>query len=237
MTDSSQGSSPEKPRGRRGRLGCLISLLLGLLAIIGVAVVGPRETLQRIFLILSEDTEYAEGFSHRAFRSIELGITETQALEKLGEPLEEWASTPYTAWLYAPDPELEFNDQGTVEAVNPSYTQFLFDAEGILTDVIGQVATGGGNNGLFSTSFSTMFGPGVNTLNIPAQEIETLKQSGADQALMEERYGAPQSTHEHRVVRWLRYTRSPTGTNYRQLAVGIDKDGLVCAIENSIWWD
>ena len=236
MTESNVDSSSDKPRGRRGRLGCILSLLLGLLAIIGVAVVGPRETLQRIFLILSEDTEYAEGFSHRAFRSLELGTTETQALDTLGEPLEEWPSVPYTAWLYAPDPELEFNDQGTVEAVNPSYTQFLFDAEGILTDVIGQVATGGRSNG-FSTSFTAMFGPGVNTLNISAQEIDALKQSGANQALMEERYGAPQSTHEHRVVRWLRYTRSPTGSNYRQRAVGIDKDGHVCAINDSIWWD
>ena len=234
MKDSNENPSPDKPRPQRGRMGCLFGLLIGLLALIGVAVIGPTETLKRIFLVLSEDTEYAEGFSDQAFRSLELGTTESQVIDTLGEPLEERPSTPYTAWLYAPDPELEFNDQGTMEAVNPSYTQFLFDADGILMDVIGQVATGSRSNG-FSTSYTTLFG--VNTLNISQQEIDALKQSGADQALMEERYGAPQSTHEHRVVRWLRYTRSPKSTNYRQRAVGIDKEGLVCAINDSIWWD
>jgi len=39
------------------------------------------------------DTQYAVGYSHWGFNSIEVGMTEAEVLARLGEPLNRWA--PY----------------------------------------------------------------------------------------------------------------------------------------------
>lgn len=44
-------------------------------------------------LLRCTDTQYAEGYSHWGFNSIEVGMTEAEVLARLGDPLYRWA--PY----------------------------------------------------------------------------------------------------------------------------------------------
>lgn len=213
-----------------------VSLVFAGALALGILIAGPRNVLMNTFLLISEDTEYAPGYSLKAFRSLEVGLSEAQTRAALGDPLEQRSVEAYTQWLYSPDPNLKYNASGIVDAVNPSYTEFRFDAEGLLTDIIGAIAINGTNNGL-GGSFRLMVGPGVNTLSIPAEEIEALKGKASPTSAVRERFGAPQSIFESRVTHWLLYSRSPSGGNYRQRAVGIDADGNICAINDEIYWD
>jgi hypothetical protein len=44
-------------------------------------------------LVFKTDTRYAAGYEHPKFRAIEIGMTEQQVIEILGEPLSRWC--PY----------------------------------------------------------------------------------------------------------------------------------------------
>jgi hypothetical protein len=47
--------------------------------------------------VLGEQTEYASGFSERAFASVRSGMSEAEVAQLLGSPLEQW-------WQYADNP-------------------------------------------------------------------------------------------------------------------------------------
>ena len=69
-------------------------------------------------VVLREDTEYAAGFSDRAFQSIEVGQSDADVQRLLGPPLGEWWSYPRTApWeLSAADCQVVYFDGGRVAA-------------------------------------------------------------------------------------------------------------------------
>ena len=50
-------------------------------------------------LLLRPDTEYAAGYTHEGFSQIEVGMTEAEVIEILGEPLICWRPYQYTNFI------------------------------------------------------------------------------------------------------------------------------------------
>lgn len=58
-----------------------------------ITIDGFSAELAEIFV--ADDTRYADGYSHRDFRGIEVGMTEQEVLRILGEPLARWKPYGY----------------------------------------------------------------------------------------------------------------------------------------------
>jgi len=214
---------------------CALAFLL-LVAV--TAYVGPLALARGLLISITEDTEYAPGYSESAFRGIAVGDTEASVRSALGAPLGETVAVPCLRWLYVPDPQpvSEFEKNGAYPDFRFSFTTIDFGADGTFADAFGQISHGSSSTPL-GASGSGSFGDGVNTLSIRNADIEKLKAEKATTQQIEERFGRPQARFESKAVKWLQYSRSPGSKNYRQRLVGIDGDGKVCRKEDAIWWD
>lgn len=83
------------------RLGLLFAGLEGLALLLGTGLVYQRVKCQQYFpldgftgcylpLIFEEDTQYATGYSHVAFRKVQARMSTEQVLALLGSPLEKY---------------------------------------------------------------------------------------------------------------------------------------------------
>lgn len=91
--------------------------------------------------------------------------------------------------------------------------------------------------GLLGVGRSVSFGDGVNALALDNADIEQLKLDQATYEQVQERFGKPRATYTSRAVKWLRYSHSPTSSNYRLRMIAIDDDGNVCFKRSEIYWD
>lgn len=212
-------------------LGAAIFLLAGI-----VAYVGPVAILRQVTILLSEDTEYAPGFSERAFRKIQLGDTEATVRATLGAPLRIDDAKPYVSWLYGPAPAPEFEADGTYPDVRFSFTAIRFDENGTFDGAFGQISRRSGTS-LLGASATVSIGDGANTLSLTKAEVEKLKAAKTTPGQIAARFGKPQASFESRVAKWLVYSRSPGSRNYRQRLIGTDRDGNVCRKVSEIYWD
>jgi hypothetical protein len=212
----------------------LIVLLAGV-----VAYLGPRDVLSNILISFSEDTEYAPGYSERAFRRVRVGDTDVSVQGALGLPLTETPAVPSVRWLYTPDlgPVRDFEETGAYPDMRFSFTVIEFGEDGVFADVFGQVSHGTSSTLLGASGHATILADGANTLSLSNAEIEKLKSERATAADLEAQFGKPQAIYESKAMRWLHYARSPASKNYRQRLIGIDRDGKVSDKVDEIWWD
>ena len=214
-----------------------ILLVAATAIVLGVVVyVGPLGTLGHIIMSLSEDTEFAPGYSERAFQQIAIGDAEASVRAALGAPLSERRVEPYVCWLYAPDPAPEFEANGSYPDIQFSFTAIEFEEGGTFAGAFGQISNGS-SKGLLSVSASASFGDGMNTLSLTQAQIDMLKEEQATPQEIEARFGKPSAIFKSRVAKWLHYSHSPGSTHYRQRFIGIDRNGKVCRKRSEFYWD
>lgn len=209
-----------------------ITLLVGT-----TAYISPLEIIRGVVIYLSEDTEYAPGYSESAFRQISIGNTETSVKKALGNPLTESYAESYIRWLYAPDPIPEFEEDGEYPDMRYSFTTIDFAEDGTFVDAFGQISHGSSSTLLGTSGSGTILADGGNFLSITNAQIKKLKSEKATSVQIEAKFGKPQAVFESRAVKWLQYSHSPGSKNYRQRLIGIDRDGKVCRKIDAIWWD
>jgi len=88
--------APARPKSNyrgaiAGLLGLVVVSALGWQVPAMLRIDGP---IAPFGILLTTDTEYAEGYSHNDFAQIELGMSEAAVIDLLGEPLTRW--TPYS---------------------------------------------------------------------------------------------------------------------------------------------
>lgn len=169
------------------------------------------------------DTEYAPGYSERAFDRIEIGDSHESVLAALGEPLSSRPSKPYVRWIYSADDQRSFARDGSRRG---TYTEFWFRPEGRLEFVTGQTSTSPG---------IVLFGNGANHLGLRDEEIRAL--DGASTGQIRDRFGAPRAIYEYRATTVLSYSRSPSSGNFHLRQVGLDSRGRVVHILRSVYFD
>ena len=214
--------------------GLSIAIVLAVCAALLAAVlyVGPAKILGDFIMRVTEDTQYAPGYSERAFQQIGVGDTEAAVKAALGAPLSESKAEPYVSWLYAPDAHPDFEASGRYPDMRFSFTEIKFDQERAFLGAFGQISYGSGGG-----SGSGAWGDGVNTLGITQAQIDEFKSAKATTKEIEAKYGKPNAAYESHVVRWLTYSTSPGSKNYRLRAIGIDRDGKVCRKQSEFYWD
>lgn len=221
---------------RRLHPAWVATIVVALAVVAGVIFVGPHELLLRVYLAATEDTEYAPGYSERAFRAVELGDAEAEVLAALGEPLSERVGEPSTTWLYADGGHGRFEARGHYPDIRHSFTTLHFHEDGTFDYAFGQLS-GSSEAGLLRTTLTSTTGDGANTLGLSDSQVEELRASGATTVELEARFGPPDAVHRSDVVRWLVYSHSPGSHNYRQRLLGVDRDGRVCEKVSEPWWD
>lgn len=202
----------------RKRLISILAVLLGIGAIVLLIFGGLAA-----FLFLSFDTQYAPGYSERKFKSIKLGDSEQLVRSSLGQPFSTESTKPYEAWIYAADKQRQFSRTGEGSG---TYTTIRFDANGQVVSISGMVQTS-------ANTFS--FGDGLNYLKLTGAQIEKLK--GRSQGEIEKEFGPPVATYQDKTVKFLRYSKSPSSSNYHLRAIGVDDRGTVVRIWREIYWD
>jgi hypothetical protein len=221
---------------RTGRVvfGCSLAALLVFAAFLGALVLTPTPDLQRLYLSAFGDTEYAPGYSERAFDDLPLGATYAEVIAALGPPLSEEPTQARVALLYASGPSDSFARTGQVAEL-VSYTRFEFGDGERLTAVSGQLAA---VTGLASAEIELdVSGNGRNHLKVDGSERERLIAAQSRPADIEARYGPPTATHRNESVRWLKYSRSPSSSSYEQRWIGLDRDGRVCFKRAEAYFD
>ena len=201
-----------------------------------VVFIGPHKVLSRAVISVSEDTEYAPGYSEKAFRLVEIGDTESSIREALGIPLKKSNVHPYMRWLYAPNPSPDFETDGSYPDSRYSFTTIDFREDRTFVDAFGQISDQS-RTGLLKVSSSSSFGDGVNTLSLTKADIEKLKAEKTTPEQVEAKFGKPRAVFESHVTKWLQYSHSPGNTHYRQRMIGIDRNGKVRRKVNEIYWD
>lgn len=236
--DEDKSNSTRPDSGGVGRIpwGWICSGAVGVLVLAAVIYVGPIEILRHFVMRLTEDTKYAPGYSERAFQQIAVGDSEASVRTALGAPLLEGKAEPYIRWLYAPDSSPAFEVSGSYPDFRYSFTAVTFGEDATFVDAFGQISHGS-SKGLFGVSGSGSFGDGMNTLGLTQAQIDKLKAEKATMKEIEAKYGKPSATYTSRVARWLQYSTSPGSKNYRQRAIGIDREGKVCQKQSEFWWD
>lgn len=224
----------ESPRNGSRRGTWITLIVVGLFFSIGVCVwkVGPRYILPRLVLLISDDTEYAPGYSETAFRGIATGDSEKEVLAALGPPLSEEPARPYTTWLYSPSPQPTFAETGKPEP-NTSYAVLFLDELGTFTLAHGQTLQDTDASG----RTKVLGGSGGNSLGLARAEIAELRAAKATPQQLEAKFGAPRATYSSRTVRWLRYSRSPSSKNYYMRLIALDGNGKVSEKVAEIYWD
>ncbi len=214
-------------------IGCAVFVI----AIVGVFVlVGPKEVLSSILFSLSNDTEFAPGFSQDEFDKIKIGDPESAVISAVGKPISEYKSEAYTKIAFAGAPNPEFRKEGIVRG-DVDYTTFTFSTDGTLKSAHGQKFISRTGGGMSNIEITFQMGDAQNFLGIKNSEIEALKKTGATQAVIEAKYGKPAEFFESTVVRGLIYSRSPSSDNYHQRKIGLDEAGNVAKIVNKRYWD
>lgn len=86
-------------------------------------------------LILTEDTRYANGYSHIAFNQIQIGMAKQEVLEILGEPLIYW--NPYRSTKYTNKSHyIGFQYSESPTSSHYRLRQIYFDNE-VVAEIIG----------------------------------------------------------------------------------------------------
>lgn len=209
-------------------VGAMAGILVVLVALLWL---DPRPAIASLWLTLTEDTEYAPGYTEDAFRAIAPGAPEFDVRVALGDPFEELDVEPYRAWLYADDAEARFDADGSLSRAT-SFTEFRFDLEGRLTGV-----AGGLHESLGGGEYRITVGAGVNSLGLDGARIDELVANGAEREDVELLFGQPLDRFEAHEVRWLHYSRSPGSRNHRIRAMGIDAEGAVTRKRAEPYWD
>jgi outer membrane protein assembly factor BamE (lipoprotein component of BamABCDE complex) len=201
-------------KGLIAALATLLGIGLILLLIFG--------GLAALFFI-SFDTQYAPGYSEKKFKSIKPGDTEQTVVSLLGEPFSTEDAKPYVEWIYAAEDQRRFADTGEGSG---TYTTIRFDSEGRVVSIGGVVQTS-------ASTFS--FGDGLNYLKLTGTQIDKLK--GSSQNEIKKQFGPPVATYQDKTSKFLRYSKSPSSSNYHLRAIGVDENGKVVRIWREIYWD
>ena len=215
-----------------------IGLGVTLTALVSVClIVGPLQVLRIVYFSISNDTEYAPGYSSKKFKQVKIGNAESDVLKLLGKPIKERSAVGYTYLLYAPRSVPEFEQTGDFTG-SVDYTMILLDLDGKLTDIYGQKYLGSTSSGAFSNIQVTMrLGDGENYLGIKKTDIDALKAANADRAAIEAKYGKPVGEFTSEVTRWLHYSRSPSSSDYLLRRIGLDDSGKVSRILSEQYMD
>ncbi len=208
-------------------LGVVTTALVAL-----VVVVGPRQLLANGYHTLTSDTEYAPGFSESAFRKIKIGDTEASAKAAIGAPLAGHPSEAYILWIYSSKPQPDFASLGHSDPLT-EFTIFDFELDGTLKGAIGQLIPTPPKGNLYTSAI----GDGQNSLSLSDAAIKALVTVGTTTADIEAKHGKPTAIYHSPTVRWLVYSRSPSGSNYVLRWVGIDKSGKVSALRSQRYLD
>jgi hypothetical protein len=171
----------------------------------------------------SFDTEYAPGYSAKAFNGIRVGDSYETVLSKLGEPLSSRQTEPFRSWIYSASEQPSFAKSGIGEG---THTTFRFDGEGRVKLASGQTSP---------SPHTIRFGDGENHLRLTNEDIGLLQGESEDE--IRARFGPPVATHEYQASTVLIYSRSPSSANYHRRNLGIDENGRVVHIWKSIYWD
>ena len=171
----------------------------------------------------SFDTEYAPGYTEKAFRAVRLGDTQEAVLSRLGEPLSSRDTQPFQQWIFSADQQPAFPEIGIG---NGTYTTFTFDASGRVKNISGQTQL---------TANTIRIGDGENFLKLKGESIKHFH--GATMGDIRTRFGEPVAVYDYRASRVLDYSRSPSSSHYHLKRLGTDQDGKVVHIWNSIYWD
>ena len=234
-----------KPTGDKSnrKAGLNWPRLLGVLVLIALAVsafliahTGKKpgvNPLAWLLFHLNEDTRFAPGYSEQKFYSIKVGDGEALVTNLLGAPLTTWTNEAWTGWAYASGPMPEFASTGELIG-DVDYTLFIFDSSGRVKSAHGQLF-GGKQRGILSASSTIIMGDGMNYLKLSNDQIEKLK--GKRFADIEALFGKPTAVRESRAVKTLRYSDSPSSSNYRKRSIGLDATGKVVEIDDSYYWD
>lgn len=168
---------------------------------------------------LTEDTEYAPGFSEAGFESIAVGDDRARVLAVLGAPLEARSVKRSSSWLYSPVPHPGFGADGSASG---TFNLVAFDAAERVESVLGQVETTTGKSWLGQQG-TIELGPGPLGLSESRRRAMVGKTKAEVAALL----GAPDHVRESRAVEVLCYSRSPTSKSYRVRRIGLDEHGVV----------
>jgi hypothetical protein len=215
-------------------VGCAVATLLVAAAFVCAVLLMPLKDRQRLYVRAFGDTEYAPGYDERAFEAIAIGATYAEVIAALGSPLSDDPKEPSFSMLYASGPSDSFARSSNVDELL-SYTCFDFSGEEKLDRVFGQRAVATGPS---SAQIEMDFKPsGRNHLRIDEHEASRLIAARSTPADIEARYGRPTATYRNASVRWLKYSRSPSGSDYEQRWIGLDRDGRVCFKRAEAYFD
>ncbi len=168
--------------------------------------------LLHAFLLLMIDTDYASGYSRRAFESIELGFSEDEVIARLGEPLDVQETEPDTIWVYSDEP---LENVELIPSDAKKLTRARFGQHGLVLDIFD---AGCGPMGAGQV--------GYGYLGLEIDRWETLV--GTPMERFRELYGEPSEVKESQTVRVLRYSiQSPASMDYRIRNIELDRDGRV----------
>jgi hypothetical protein len=170
----------------------------------------------------SFDTQYAPGYTENAFKSVKLGDSEETVKSLLGEPLSSYDSKPYVLWVYSAESQPDFPKAGIASGTHTTVTL----ERGAVTAISGRRQT---------SAHSFTYGQGHGFLAMTRQEIDGLKGCSPEQ--FKQKYGPPRAVYEYKAFRVLRYSRSPSSSNYRLRTIGLDAEGKVVHVWRSIYWD
>jgi len=174
------------------------------------------------YFLLSFDTQYAPGYTERAFKSVKIGDTKERVISLLGAAFSTNDSEPYMEWIYSGDKQPRFSKDGEGSG---TFTTVKFK-QGSVDNIWGQRKDS-------ATSFT--MGQGVGFLQMADEEFDKLK--GASQDKVRQKFGAPMAIYEYKASKLLWYSRSPSSSNYHQRMLGLDEQGKVVHIWRSIYWD
>ncbi|NNE94027.1 MAG: hypothetical protein HKN23_20450 [Verrucomicrobiales bacterium] len=206
-----------------------IGLPLALVALIGLlSIIGPQRVLQDLYFLIESDTEYASGYSEKAFETIRIGDPEPDVIAALGAPLDKYLLDPYRKLIFSKQEQPDFA-QSAEANWQSSYTVFEFK-KGVLESVYGQQFRGQNPNRSYTMDLR-------NSLGLSDTAIEKLKSDKTTEAQIEALYGKPAAIFESTATSRLRYSRSPSSSNYRLRIIDVDAKGRVCRIRQEIYWD
>jgi outer membrane protein assembly factor BamE (lipoprotein component of BamABCDE complex) len=174
-------------------------------------------------LLRSLDTQYAPGYSERAFKSLKIGDSEERVVSLLGPPISAEVTEPYVEWVYSAEEQKDHAKDGSATG---TYTTVRFDGEGRVRDFSGQ-------RQISRNSFT--FGDGQDYLALSNEQKRRLRGSTQDE--IRKHFGPPRSVYESKAARVLRYSRSPSSSNYHLRMVGLDKEKKVVHLWREIYWD
>jgi hypothetical protein len=171
----------------------------------------------------SFDTEYAAGYTEKAFRAVRPGDTQEAVLSRLGDPISSHDTEPFRQWIFSANEQLSFAESGVG---NGTYTIFTFDVSGRVKNVSGQTQP---------TANTIRMGDGENFLKLKGEEIKKLHGATLDE--IGTRFGQPVAVYDYRASKVLDYSRSPSSSHYNLRRVGMNEDGKVVHICSSGYWD